>query len=64
MQRQLNTRVRLHGRPRGKPLVSTMAEDSFTTVGHGPGSEHRWVTQSGKVHPAHPYGPGMITTAK
>src|ERR1039458_9762912 len=27
-----------------KPLVSTIAEDSFTTVWHGPGSEHRWTS--------------------
>ena len=48
----------------GKPLVTTIAEDSFTTVGTGPGSEHRWASESGSVHPEHPYSPGMITTAK
>jgi hypothetical protein len=48
----------------GKPLVSTMAEDSFTTVGHGPDSEHRWTSETGSVQPEHPYSPGMVTTAK
>src|SRR5450755_4089866 len=48
----------------GRPLVSTIAEDSFTTVGTGPGSEHRWASESGSVHPEHPYSPDMIATAK
>jgi hypothetical protein len=48
----------------GRPLLSTIAEDSFTTVGQGPGSEHRWTSESGSVDPAHPYGPGISTTAK
>ena len=48
----------------GKPLVSTMAVDSFTTVGAGPTSEHRWVSETGNVQPEHPYGPGMLAAAK
>ena len=45
----------------GTPLVSTIAEDSFTTVGTGPGSEHRWTSESGSVQPDHPFNPEMIT---
>jgi transposase len=48
----------------GRPLVSMIAEDSLTTVRTGLGSEHRWVSESGKVRPEHPYSPGMITTSK
>ena len=46
-----------------KPLVSTIGEDSLTTVGHGPSSEHRWTSETGSVQ-GHPYSPDMITTAK
>ena len=48
----------------GKPLVSTMAEDSFTTVGNGPASEHRWSSESGRVQPEHPFSPEMVATAR
>src|SRR5271154_3116162 len=47
-----------------KPLVYTIAEDSVTTLGHGPGSEHRWISESGGVHPEHPYSPEMLITGK
>src|ERR1017187_10338395 len=42
-------------------LVSTIAEDSFTTVGPGSSAEHRWASDTGSVHPEHPYGPDMVT---
>jgi hypothetical protein len=48
----------------GKPLVSTMAEDSFATVGRGSGSEHRWASESGSVQPGHPYDPEMVVTTR
>jgi hypothetical protein len=47
----------------GKPLVSTIGEDSVTIVGHGPNSEHRWTSENGSVQ-EHPYSPDMITIAK
>ena len=47
-----------------RPLVSTIAEDSFTTLGQGPGSEHRWTGEGASVHPEHPFSPDMVTTAK
>jgi hypothetical protein len=45
-------------------LSSAMAEDSFTTVGTGPRSEHRWVGDTGNVQPEHPYSPGMVKTTR
>jgi hypothetical protein len=48
----------------GKPLVSTIAEDSFTTVGPSPGAGHRWTSETGSVQPEHPFGPEMVATAK
>src|SRR6266849_11212503 len=33
----------------GKPQASTVAEDSSTTVGEGPGCGHRWNSESGSV---------------
>jgi hypothetical protein len=56
-------RPALSGPEAGKPLVSTIGEDSFTTVGHGAGTEHRW-SGGGSVHPEHPYSPDMITATK
>jgi hypothetical protein len=47
----------------GKPLVSTIAEDSLTTVGIGPSSDHRWI-ETGSVQPEHPYNPQMVTAEK
>jgi hypothetical protein len=47
-----------------KPRSSAMAEDNFTTVGTGPGSEHRWTGETGTVQPEHPFSPEMVTTAK
>jgi hypothetical protein len=46
------------------PLSSMMAEDNFTTVGTGPGSEHRWTSETGGVQLEHPFSPQMLTTAK
>ena len=34
-----------------------VAEDNFTTVGHGPRSEHRWTSDSGRVATDHPFNP-------
>jgi hypothetical protein len=47
-----------------KPTVSPMAEDSFTTIGNGPRSEHRWASEGGRVQPEHPFSPEMITAVK
>src|SRR5438045_6039051 len=30
---------------------SSMAEDNFTTVGHGPATEHRWTQETGRSDP-------------
>jgi hypothetical protein len=43
---------------------SAMSEDSFTTVGGGPATEHRWTSETGRVEPDHPFGPEMATTAR
>lgn len=48
----------------GKPLVSTMAADSFTTVGAGSRSEHQWVSETGNVEPEHPFSPEMVAKTK
>lgn len=48
----------------GKPRASTMAEDNFTTIGQGPGSEHRWTSETGGVQPEHPFSPEMVATAE
>ena len=48
----------------GQPLPTTMAADSFTTVGAGPGSEHRWISESGSVQPDHPYNPELVAAEK
>ena len=44
--------------------ISAMAEDSFTTVGDGPSSQHRWTSETGTVQPQHPFSPQMVTTTK
>src|SRR5580704_12480495 len=56
-------RATVPGPENGKPLVSTIGEDSVTTVGHGPGTEYRWTSETGSVQ-EHPYSPDMIATAK
>src|ERR1039457_2169433 len=48
----------------GKPLVTTIAEDSLTTLGRGPDAEHRWSSETGSVQPDHPYSPEMVTAAR
>jgi len=48
----------------GRPRVSTIAEDNFTTIEEGPGCEHRWTSETGGVQPGHPYSPEMVATAK
>ena len=48
----------------GKPLVTTIAEDSLTTVRTGLGAEHRWSSETGSVQPDHPYSPEMVTAAR
>lgn len=48
----------------GRPLVSTIGEDSFTTTGPGAGAEHRWTSETGRVKPEHPFSPGMVTAEK
>jgi hypothetical protein len=44
--------------------ASTVADDSVTTVGTGPGSEHRWTSDTGSVQPEHPFSPRMVTAAR
>ena len=44
-----------------KSQASTLAEDNFTKVGDGPGSEHRWISETGSVQPDHPFSPEMRT---
>jgi len=56
-------RLPLPGPESGNPHVSTVGEDSFTTVGHGPGSEHRWTSETGRVKSDHPFNPGVIATS-
>jgi hypothetical protein len=43
----------------GNPLVSTIAEDNFTTIRTGTLSEHAWISETGSVRPDHPYSPEM-----
>jgi hypothetical protein len=59
--------------PRGRKSVKTegaratasiAADDSFTTVGSGPGTEHRWTNESGKVQADHPFSPTLVSTAR
>ena len=44
-----------------KPHASTLAEDNFTKVGDGPGSEHRWIGETGRVQSDHPFSPEMLS---
>jgi Helix-turn-helix domain len=48
----------------GNPRASTMADDNFTTVGNGPGCEHRWTSETGSVQPEHPFSPQMVATVR
>src|SRR5882724_2457989 len=43
---------------------SMMAEDNFTTVGHGPATEHRWTKETGRIDPEHPFSPEMLASKK
>jgi hypothetical protein len=43
-----------------EPRVSVMAEDNFTTSEGGPGTEHRWTSETGSVLSNHPFSPEMI----
>jgi len=52
----------LPGPETSKPLISTMGEDSFTTVGRGASSEHRWTSETGRVKSAHPFNPEVATS--
>lgn len=53
----------LPGPDSGTTLASTISEDSFTTVGHAPSSEHRWTSETGRVKSDHPFNPEMISTS-
>jgi len=44
--------------------LPVVGEDSFTTTGHGPATEHRWTKEGGTVEPEHPFSPTMLTTAR
>jgi hypothetical protein len=48
----------------GKPMGSTVAEDSSTTVGEGPVHGHRWTSETGSVQPEHRFRPEMVATMK
>ena len=45
-----------------------MADADFTTVGVGPGSEHRWTSETGAVEEEHPFSaaisPAMVIAEK
>ena len=41
-----------------------LAEDNFTTVREGPAIEHRWISETGRVQPDHPFSPEMISKAR
>lgn len=41
-----------------------VAEDTFTTVGAAPHTEHRWTTESGNVQAEHPFSPAMAEATK
>jgi hypothetical protein len=45
-----------------KPLASVLAEDNFTKIGEGPGTEHRWLSETGSVQLNHPFSPLMRNT--
>jgi|SRR5208283_5392155 len=51
--------VSSHGRQQ-----SVAGEDSFTTTGNGPATEHRWISEGGTVEPEHPFNPRMLTTER
>jgi hypothetical protein len=53
----------LPGPDSGNALSSTISEDSFTTVGQAPSSEHRWTGETGRVKSDHPFSPEMISTS-
>jgi hypothetical protein len=46
------------------PNVSTVAEDSHTTVVAGVRIEHRWTGDSGNVQPGHPFSPEMVKNVR
>lgn len=48
----------------GASRATTVAEDSFTTVGDGPECEHRWTCDTGRVNAEHPFSPEMVTSEK
>jgi hypothetical protein len=48
------------GETSGKQTVSLAAEDNFTTVRDGQGTEHRWTSETGSVQTDHPFSPEMI----
>src|ERR1700690_3110209 len=53
-----------HESENGRLLVTTVGEDSFTTVGPGAGAEHRWTSETGSVKLEHPFSPGMVTAER
>jgi hypothetical protein len=58
-------RGRKSGRPDSRQTkASVAAEDNFTTVGNGPGSEHRWTDEIRNVQPDHPFNPTLVATAR
>jgi hypothetical protein len=46
------------------PRATTMAEDSFTTVGEGPRCGHRWTGETGNIQPEHPFSPKMRAASR
>jgi hypothetical protein len=51
----------MQGDPTAAPIT---AEDNFTTVGAGPGTEHRWTSDSCAVKREHPFSPEMIKSSR
>lgn len=55
---------RCPGETSNKQSVRVAAEDNFTTVGEGPGTEHRWTSETGSVQADHPFSPDMVRSSR
>jgi hypothetical protein len=44
--------------------IAAIAEDSITTIGNGPETEHRWTSETGSVLSEHPFSPEMVAITK
>ena len=59
--RKPSSAVAVNGVERQRPVAG---EDSFTTTGSGPATEHRWISEGGAVEPDHPFNPRMLTSER